>query len=666
MRVFLFWLIVLHVCCSLHAISQETGKAVQGKDNSRWSLNTEGGITWQVGAEKHLPHIDHLEMSGRKVSGIITYGVDAERNLMLSREIIWPMLQTIPGPDEPDWAKYRAYLRRTYGKEAAPEIKLDGQTYKPGKISKISFNGLLRIEHEPANGLAITRTLFPSPTETAFIEKWEMKNVSNSKLEVLIPGFNKEERETGIYGEYILSTSVKVQPTVSIAPGASLQTVVVFSANKTAEDLAIDPNAEEQARLNFVQQVRNSLVLQTPDPVLNRMFQLSKIRAAESLFETKMRLVHSPGGGRYYGGIWANDQVEYAGPFFPYLGYAPANEAALNTYRKFAAGMKPDYSRMWASYEMECDFPCCSKDRGDAAMYALARGDRIAEELWPAIEWALEYNRRQKTEEGVIASETDEMEDRIPTGEANLSTSSLAYGGLRAAADLARSLDKPLEAEKLDKEADALAASMEAYFGATIKGLETYRYFDGHETLRHWISLPLTMGILSRKEGTMQALFTHLWTPEGLAVELRNEIFWDRGTLYGLRGAFNAGETQMAYQYLKAYTQRRLLGDHVPYAVEAYPEGGQAHLSAESALYGRIITEGMFGIKPTGLTSFNLTPRLPGNWPQMELKIMKAFDATTAVQVKRTGKNLQVTVLKNGKRIFSQKKAAGSTFEVKL
>ena len=37
-------------------------------------------------------------------------------------------------------------------------------------------------------------------------------------------------------------------------------------------------------------------------------------------------------------------------------------------------------------------------------------------------------------------------------------------------------------------------------------------------------------------------------------------------------------------------------GEHVPYPVEAWPEGNQRHLSAESALYCRIFTEGLFGL----------------------------------------------------------------------
>jgi len=85
------------------------------------------------------------------------------------------------------------------------------------------------------------------------------------------------------------------------------------------------------------------------------------------------------------------------------------------------------------------------------------------------------------------------------------------------------------------------------------------------------------MDIFERKEGTINALFSpRLWTEDGLASLAGDKTFWDRSTLYGLRGVFAAGETEKAFRFLKYYSQRRLLGEHVPYAVEAFPEGQQA------------------------------------------------------------------------------------------
>lgn len=167
--------------------------------------------------------------------------------------------------------------------------------------------------------------------------------------------------------------------------------------------------------------------------------------------------------------------------------------------------------------------------------------------------------------------------------------------------------------------------------------------------LRAWICLPLTVGILDRKEGTINALFSpRLWTPDGLATQAGKETFWDRSTLYALRGVFEAGETEKAMNYLKYYSNRRLLGEHVPYPVEAYPEGNQRHLSAESGLYCRIYTEGVFGMRPVGFGSFNCTPRMPKEWNKMALKNIHSFGKVFDLTIERVGGNKLNISVKEG------------------
>ena len=88
----------------------------------------------------------------------------------------------------------------------------------------------------------------------------------------------------------------------------------------------------------------------------------------------------------------------------------------------------------------------------------------------------------------------------------------------------------------------------------------------------------------------------------------------------------------------------------MPYAVEAYPEGNQRHLSAESGLYCRIYIEGMFGIRPTGFNSFNCTPRLPAEWNQMALRNIHSFGNVFDLEVTTSGAGkLVITVRKDGK-----------------
>jgi hypothetical protein len=66
-----------------------------------------------------------------------------------------------------------------------------------------------------------------------------------------------------------------------------------------------------------------------------------------------------------------------------------------------------------------------------------------------------------------------------------------------------------------------------------------------------------------------------------------------------------------------------LVGDHAPYPVEAYPQENQRQLAAESALYCRVLTEGIFGITPIGFQSFKCAPKLPEEWERMALRSMR-------------------------------------------
>jgi hypothetical protein len=202
---------------------------------------------------------------------------------------------------------------------------------------------------------------------------------------------------------------------------------------------------------------------------------------------------------------------------------------------------------------------------------------------------------------------------------------------------------------------------MEKYFGGDVEGFATYKYYETNDVLRAWICLPLTVDIFNRSKGTIDALFSpRLWTADGLATQAGKETFWDRSTLYALRGVLQANETERAMTFLQYYSRRRLLGEHVPYPVEAYPEGNQRHLSAESGLYCRIYTEGLFGMRPIGFNSFNCSPRLPKEWDQMALRNIHAFGKTFDLEVVRKGKDQLTIIVTEGtnKRTYTIKNGA--------
>ena len=643
---------------------------------TRWEIVPDStAIVWNV--REGDSHRDHIEMSGLKISAVLRYGVEADGSFRLDRSIVWPMLRTVPN-------NTHGSLMRRFGWDIPRMITVNEALLQQERVRRIVLDGTMTVESDwtTAKGtLSLTRILFPSVDAAAFCEKYILKNTGKNPLYVEIPRARsviRTEPAKGVEGSYELVAEICGDTALMLVPQAEVAFEAFFSGRKPVEQaLALSADAEYAKRRALVAEWQRNLVLETPDPVIDAMFAFAKIRAAESIYDTKGGLMHGPGGERYYAAIWANDQAEYINPFFPFLGYEKGDRSALCSFEHFARYMNPDYRPIPSSIVAEGDsFWNGAGDRGDAAMiaygaarYALARGDAAeAARVWPLVEWCLEYCRRQLTGDGVVASDADELEGRFPAGDANLCTSSLYYDALLSASMLGRELHKPAgQLAAYKREAAALRKNIDRHFGGMVEGFDTYRYYTGNDLLRAWICIPLTVGIDERKEATIEALFSpKLWTDNGLLTQSGDKTFWDRSTLYALRGVYASGATEKATDYLSYYSRARLLGDHVPYAIEAWPEGAQRHLSAESGLYCRILTEGVFGIRPTGLRSFTVTPRLPAAWDHMNLRNVRAFGSAFDIEVRRAAKGLDVTVTQGGKILVRKTIRAGQSLGVKL
>ncbi len=616
---------------------------------NRWQISG-NSIVWRVKSV----HSDHIEMSGLRVSAIITYGVDENGALVLKKKVVWPMLRTIPNDTH-------ASLIRFF--EGQPQILIDGKKAGREKPYRVTLDGTLQIQSKLGHNLDVKRTVFPSTDAPAIIEKITITNAGRKKVNIALKPFydvQQTDKSEGVYGAYELRNYSDKSGDFVLKPGDNLEFGLYIRGRRLDEKTpTIKADEELQKRRDFIRSLQTSLIFQSPDSVLDVMFSFAKIRATESIYATKGGLMHGPGGGSYYAAIWANDQAEYINPFFPFLGNANGNESAVNSFRHFARFMNDEYKPIPSSIIAEgADIWNGAGDRGDQAMiaygasrFALAYGNpQTARQLWPLIQWCLEYLERHKTKDGVIESDTDELEGRFPAGDANLTTSVLTYGALRSASFLAQELSKEKYVRLYRKRAQELSEAIENYFGAEMHGYHTYRYYDGNDKLRSWICIPLTMGLFERKQGTIDALLSpYLWNKNGVYTQEGDKTFWDRATLYAFRGIFAAGETETAMKYFRYYSQRRLLGDHVPYAVEAWPEGGQRHLSAESGLYCRVVTEGIFAVEPIGFNKFLCAPRLPKAWNNMALRHIKAFQRDFDIESQRVDKGIMVRIIENGK-----------------
>ena len=636
-------------------LSTWIGNQIMCQDSTRWLLVDDGSIVWKV--EEKDSHMDHIEMSGFYISTILHYGVK-DGKMKQSVHLVFPMLRTIPNDTH-------ASLSYDIDSKNIPSIQIFGKSVMEYPTF-FSIKGKLTCQSITKEGVEIKHQFFPSIDKAAFINKVEIVNNTSEPVQIEIPKIDiidTTDADKGVSGSYIIKVASNKNGVFKLEVNQILEYAIIYTGRSIcAEENYVSADYELKKRETFVNNTFSNLVFESPEEVLNRTFAFAKLRAVESIYRTKGGLMHGPGGGSYYAAIWANDQAEYANPFFPFLGNLAGNESAINSFRHFARFINDDYKPIPSSIIAEgIDYWNGAGDRGDMAMiaygasrFALAYGNKeTALELWSLITWCLEYSRKKVNSEGVVTSDCDELEGRFPAGDANLNTSSLYYDALISATLLGKELG--VEKTQLDsyiEQSIAIEKSIETYFGATIDGFETYRYYKGNDLLRAWICTPLTVGIFDRSNGTVNALFSQkLWTVDGLASEAGSTTFWDRATLYALRGVFAANETKRAMDYLIYYSKRRLLGEHVPYAVEAYPEGNQRHLSAESALYCRVITEGVFGIRPEGLNTFSFSPKLPENWDSMALRNIQAFNQNFDIEVKRENNKLLVLVF-NERKLF--------------
>lgn len=649
------------------------------KATQRWNIAGHHAVEWD-GTTGGLPHSDHIEMSGRRVSVVYYWDVDSEGRFHVDRHLVFPGLRTLPDNTHASWMPHSDM-------DFLESVTVNNRRLTGENVTRVRLDGRMTVL-STADGdgcdFSIERTFWPSTTHQAVCERYVVTNKGRATKTLRVPALRTERTTNG--KEYkdgpfriIAQTNLNEELRIDLKPGDSVcfhASIQAYNPAKESET-ALDFIAEAADRERLVDTLTGQLDFSCPDDTLSTLFAMAKIRAAESIFDTPSGPMQCPGGESYYAAMWCNDQAEYINPFLPFLGYDLGNESAMTTWRCWLKFTNPDYHFMPWSIICGGSDTFGPFDRGDEAMlaygagrYCLEMGDRkTALEVWPLIEWCLEYCKRRINSNGVVASEGDELEHRLPCGDANLCTSSLYYDALRSAAYLADALGKPRNVGATYRnEAAKLRKNIDRFFHHEVEGYDTYRYYEGNETLRSWIAIPLTMGIYDRAEGTVKAMFSpQLWTENGMLSASSDKIFWDRTTLYGLRGTFASGYTEKGLEYLRRFSATRLLGEHVPYMVEAWPEGGQRHLSTENGLYCRIFTEGLLGFRATGFRSFELTPQMPRDWDSYSFrKVYACTDKPMDIEVKRTkGGKLQVTISKGGTTTHRLTVKPGQTVTVK-
>ena len=588
------------------------------------TLTPDGAVLWQIGEENGAVS-DHVEMSGLQSSSIICYGKDRNGVLRINRHVTFPALRTLPDNTRGSFGYNFKGVGFTLQKNGRTlpfhpaDVRLDGNVTLRGHCGALDTQiCLIAAPDAPALIEQITLTarrtcevLLSVPCETDRLGKQFCRGDAIHTARFAVDG---QQATTENLQDY--------QKQLCLKAGEPFTFTCVYCAYTHFFSFSLTEQIAGRER--FLRQMRTGLTVQTGNACLDAAFTFCQIRGCESIFRTEAGLFHSPGGGNYYAALWTNDQCEYANPFFPYNGWKAGIESALNCYRQYEKYMdKSDtpFSEKRAlvtSIVAEGrDYWNGAGDRGDGAMYAyglcrflLGLGDkqRMAD-YFEALQWCIAFSLSRKLPEGVIGSDSDELENRFESGSANLNTSCLVYDALENGSIICGILGHDDLQKQWQQEAQQLRGSIETYFGAQVEGYDTYQYYRGNTDLRAWICMPLTVGIFERKTQTLRALFSDRLYQNGmLKTTSANNTTWDRSLLFALRGAFLA-EDAGAFAKACEYAENRLKGNHSPYPFEAYPEGNRAHLAAESVLFCRMITEGLFGLRVVGLRQLQIAPK---------------------------------------------------------
>jgi len=542
-------------------------------------------------------HNEFLEMSGEQVSGIVNYGVQ-DGKLILTRDIVFP--------------NFRIQPNNTHGSYCIRGITLP-DFLGVETFDKAQMSGIL-IFYSHTEKASIKRSFYPSTTLPCFYEDIEI----TAKTGCITLSYEEKKRiETKLGCEgYIYIERVANKKPIVLKSGSTFRVIFTYRAYFANQNPPLEADALEK-RIARVEELINQCDLTTGDDVIDTEFAFAKVRAGESIFRTKKGLVHSPGGYSYYNAVWCNDQLEYAAPWFAFTGDKKAMEASENAFRWYEPYMSDEYCCIPSSIIAGgLDYWNGAGDRGDASMYLfglsrylLTTGKEPDTGQRKSLIWCIEYIKRKVMNDGAVYSDSDELEGRISSG-VNLATTSLAFGGLELVSLLWKKYGEESLYQKATELRERIGRAFEQHFKAQLKGYKTYAYHKGCNEIRAWNCLPIYMGVFDRAEDTLNSIEDTLWNDYSCRTTEGEKIMWDRSALYFMASLFRAGKGKKAFSMLKGYSEKRLLGDRVPYPVEAYPEGNMRHLSAESALYCRVITDGLLNIVFDGNT-YSLRKSVP-------------------------------------------------------
>ena len=108
-----------------------------GYASDRWTIQEDGSLLWKI--DNRLPHSDHIEMSGQKMSVVLRYSVDASGAFSLNRSLVFPMLRMKPN-------KTQDNLKQRFDVNIPRMVTVNDLTLTDEQVEWVKLNGMMEVE----------------------------------------------------------------------------------------------------------------------------------------------------------------------------------------------------------------------------------------------------------------------------------------------------------------------------------------------------------------------------------------------------------------------------------------------------------------------------------------------------------------------------------------
>ena len=217
------------------------------RQQDRWIIQPDGSIEWKI--DNRLPHKDHIEMSGEKVSLWMQYAVDTGGRSSYVRTIVFPTYRLLP-------QRTIAHMTYNVNDNELPRFLVNDRLLKggvynaavtsdlPEKVIAVCHKGVMEIKSEIGRerSVLLKRSFFPSVDQPMALEKLVFINAGTTPQKIEMeylrressPGLNRTKE-----GPHFFIVSAVNPGEKNLQPGDS----AIFGTSRLPAWAAVPPPA---------------------------------------------------------------------------------------------------------------------------------------------------------------------------------------------------------------------------------------------------------------------------------------------------------------------------------------------------------------------------------------------------------------------------------------